>query len=189
MIQIGNDHPDNQIFKPTMVKSYNTHMGGTEHINQQLRAIQALRKSYKWCRKLAFRLIMQVSLNAFKVFQHHTAANPKVTCLSFLHDTIPLMITATPDVPQHLINEPGTGLPDRLTGRHFPSQKVPQEGSKDPRPTRKCRIRSAKGIKMKEGRPMKTVYVCRFCPSNLGLHSDLCFELYHTVLDYSNHGQ
>ena len=63
------------------------------------------------------------------------------------------MITATPDVSQHLINEPGTDLPDRLTGRHFPSQKMPQESSKDPRLTKKCRVCYAKGG------PMKTVYI------------------------------
>ena len=164
-------------------------MGGVDHVNQQLHAIQALRKSYKWYKKLAFRLITQMSLSAVKVFQHHTAANAKVTYLSFLYDAIILMITATPDVPQHLINEPGTDLPDRLTGRHFPFQKMPQEGSKDPRPTKKCRVCYTKGIKTKKGGPVKTAYVCRFCPSNSGLHPDLCFELYHTVLDYSNHGQ
>ena len=41
----------------------------------------------------------------------------------------------------------------------------------------------------KQSETVKIVYVCRFCPSNPGLHPDLCFELYHTVLDYSNHGQ
>ena len=54
--------------------------------------------------------------------------------MSFLHDAIALMVTATPDVPEHLINEPGNDLPDRLKGRHFPFQKIPQEGSKDPTP-------------------------------------------------------
>ena len=52
-----------------------------------------------------------MSLNASKVFQDHTAANAEVSYLSFLHDAIALMITATPDGPQHLINEPGTDLP------------------------------------------------------------------------------
>ena len=105
-------------------------------------------------------------LNAFKVFQHHTAANAKVTYLSFLHDAITLMITVTPDILQHLINKPGTDLPDRLSGRHFPSQKMPQEGNEDPKPTKKYRVSYAKCIKTKKGRPMKTVCVCYFCPSN-----------------------
>lgn len=48
MIQTGNDHLDNQILKPSMIKSYNTHMGGIDCIDQQLHAIQALRKSNKW---------------------------------------------------------------------------------------------------------------------------------------------
>ena len=73
---------------------------------------------------------MQMSLNAFEVFQYHTAANAKGTYLSFLHDAIALMITATPDVSQHLINEPGTDLSDRLTGRHFPFQKCHKKAVK-----------------------------------------------------------
>ena len=166
MIQIGNDHLDNQIFQPTMVKSYGTHMGGADRVDRLLHTIQALRKSYEWYKKLAFRLIMQISLNAFKVFQHHTAANAKFTFLSFLHDAIALMITATPDIPQRLINEPGTDIRDRLTWRHFPSQKMPQEGSKYP--TKKSRVCYVKGIKTKKGGPMKTVYVCCFSPSARG---------------------
>lgn len=48
---------------------------------------------------IGFQTHYQMSLNAFKVFQHHTAANAYVTYLSFLHDAIALMVTATPDVP------------------------------------------------------------------------------------------
>ena len=44
MIQIGNDHLDNQILKPRMVKSYSTHMGGIGRVDKQLHAFQALRK-------------------------------------------------------------------------------------------------------------------------------------------------
>ena len=99
------------------------------------------------------------------------------------------MITPTPHVPQHVINEPDADLPHRLTRRHFLPQKTSLEGSKGPRPTKKRTVCYAKGIKTKKGGPMKTVYACCCGPSNPGLHPDLCFELYHTVLDYSNHGQ
>ena len=126
---------------------------------------------------------MQVTLNSFKVFQNNTG-DTKVTYLSFLRDSIALMIAAMPDVPRP-IQDPGTDLPDRLTGRHFPSQKPGVEGSKDPRPTKKCRVCKARGVTTNKGGPMKTVYICRFCPSNPGLHPDKCFELYHTILDYS----
>ena len=56
-------------------------MGGVDPVDQQLHAIQALRKSYKWYNMLAFRLITQMSLTVFKAFQHHAAANAKVTYL------------------------------------------------------------------------------------------------------------
>lgn len=107
-------------------------MGGVDRVDQQLHAI--LRKSYKWYKKLAFRLIMQMTLNSFRIFQNFTHQK-SFPYLSFLHDAIVLMISTTPDVPR-LICEPGTDLPDRLTGRHFPSQKQAVEGSKDPRPTK-----------------------------------------------------
>ena len=58
--------------KPKVIRDYNIHMGGVDHVHQQLSGFHTLRKSYKWYKKLAFKLMMQVTLNAHKVFQKST---------------------------------------------------------------------------------------------------------------------
>ena len=73
MVETGkSNHEGNPVMKPTMVSSYNTHMGGADCIDQQLQNIQSLRKSYIWYKKLALQLVMQVMLNAHKAYQTHT---------------------------------------------------------------------------------------------------------------------
>lgn len=179
MIEVNKDRDGNSVFKPVIVKSYNTHMGGVDRVDQQLHNIQSLRKSYKWYKKLALRLVMQVTLNAYKIFQSHTGNTDK-TYQQFLHDTIVLVLSLTPDIPPVLDNHDTI---ERLSGRHFPSVKE-QEGA-TPRPHKKCRVCRARGIKTPKGQPVKTVYICNFCPSKPGLHPDTCFQAYHTLLDYS----
>ena len=60
-------------------------------------------------------------------------------------------------------------IPDtilRLTGQHFPEQRKADENAKDKRPSKKCRVCYAKGIRSNKGQPLKTVYIC---PSQPGL--------------------
>ena len=58
-------------------------MGGVDCVDQQLHAVQALRKSYKQYKKLLFRLILQAALNAHKIFIEATP-NEKDKKLSFV---------------------------------------------------------------------------------------------------------
>ena len=107
MVETGkSNREDNPVMKPTMVSSYNT----------QLCNIQSLRKSYKWYKKLALQLVMQVMLNAHKVYQIHTGND--MTYLQFLHDTIVLLLAVTPDIPIQVV---GDDTLQRLSKRHFPS--------------------------------------------------------------------
>ena len=70
MVQTGkSNHEDNLVIKPTMVSSCITYMDGVDRIDQQLNNIQSLRKSYKWYRKLALQLVMQVMLNTHRIYQ------------------------------------------------------------------------------------------------------------------------
>ena len=39
--------PDSNVLKPVAIKAYNQHMGGVHRVDQQLRSLQALRKTYK----------------------------------------------------------------------------------------------------------------------------------------------
>ena len=44
------------------------------------------------------------------------------------------------------------------------------------------RVCCAKGKKTNSGKPLKTVYICKFFPSHPGLHPEEYFGLYHTQL-------
>ena len=172
MVETGkSNREDNPVMKPTMVSSYNT----------QLCNIQSLRKSYKWYKKLALQLVMQVMLNAHKVYQIHTGND--MAYLQFLHDTIVLLLAVTPDIPIQVVGNDDTL--QRLSERHFPSVRQQAQGTTSARPHKKCCVCTARGIKTAEGEPVKTVYICNYCPSKPGLDPDKCFEAYHSMLDYS----
>ena len=92
------------------------------------------------------------------------------------------MITLRPSEQEH---EP---IPDytfhRLSGRHFiPVKKSPPE-AKDQHPTKWYIVCYACGVCTKNGSAIKTMYVCKACPSEYGLHPETCFEIYHTKLNY-----
>ena len=65
----------------------------------------------------------------------------------------------------------------------LPCDKKTAPGAKDQRPTKQCRVCSARHIKTIKGKPTKTIYICKTCPSQPGLHINKCFEIYHTELD------
>ena len=134
---------------------------------------RVLRKSYKWYRKLAFCLITYVILNAHKVFQHHTGKKDK-TFWQFMHDTTAALITSTP-----LING------DMHVDDTFPGLKKAAPAAMDKQTTKPCRVCTARGNKTLKGKRLKTVYIWKECPSEPGLHPGICFEAYHTMLDYS----
>ena len=83
----------NYILKPTVVREYNLHMGGVDRIDQQLHNVNLLRKSYKWYKKLVFRLMAQVILNSHKIYVFTTGSN--ITFLDFTQKTIIAWITAS----------------------------------------------------------------------------------------------
>ncbi|XP_065681354.1 piggyBac transposable element-derived protein 4-like [Hydra vulgaris] len=181
MIETGKTYAnDSAIYKPSIVRSYNSHMGGVDRVDQQLHSLRTLCKSYKWYKKLAFRMISQVILNAHKVFQYETGKS-KITFLDFLHETISSLALINPAIPNNQILDDTLS---RLTGRHFLSLKVASPDAKDKRPTKRCRVCYAKRKLSAKCQPLKTTYVCRFCPSEPGLHPDTCFEAYHTQVNY-----
>ncbi|XP_065653795.1 piggyBac transposable element-derived protein 4-like [Hydra vulgaris] len=167
------------IQKPICVKEYNSHMGGVDRVDQQLQSLNLLRKTYKWYRKLAFRLISQGILNSHKIFVKYTC-HKSTTFLDFLHDTIKLTFLSSPKLNKTLVPDDTI---HRLTGRHFPGTKQPSHDATDRRPSKLCRVCYARGIFNNNGKPLKTVHVCKTCPGEPGLHIDSCFEIYHTVLD------
>ena len=63
------DRDGNIIRKPTCIIDYNYNMGGVDMVDQQLDAIDVLRKSYKWYKKLFLRLMMQCILASHKLYK------------------------------------------------------------------------------------------------------------------------
>ena len=92
-----------------------------------------LHKSYKWYRKLAFRLITQAILNSHKVYQKVSEKNNATFC-DFLRDIITLVIQPVIPAVDPMIRFDETY--SRLTGRHFPDVKKPVPGAKDQQPTK-----------------------------------------------------
>ena len=139
MHQVDAYKPDgNPVFKPQAIKAYNQHM-----VDQQLHNLHTLKKTYKWYRKLAIRLLSQSLLNAHKVYQAHTGDD--ATFLDFLHDSIALLVTLTPPDPTRQLQDDTQA---RLTGRHFIDIRKPEPGAKDQRPTKECRVCRAVGLSL-----------------------------------------
>jgi len=65
------------IHKLQCVLDYNRHMGGVDVVDQQLESILAIRKTYKWYKKILFRLLLQLALST-----HKLSARRKQTGLS-----------------------------------------------------------------------------------------------------------
>ena len=86
--------PGKNAQNPKVIRDYNIHMEGVDCVDQQLHGFHTLRKSYKWYKKLAFKLMMQMTLNAHKVFQKSTEST--MNFHSFIHEIIATLITLRP---------------------------------------------------------------------------------------------
>ena len=172
--------PWKNVQKPRVIRYYNIHMGGVDRVDQQLHGFRTLRKSYKWYKKFGFRLMMQMTLNAHKVFQKSTEFT--MNRHSFIHEIIATLITLRPSEQKREPIHDDTF--HHLSGRHFISVERNPLEAKDQRPTKRCRECYASGIRTKNGSAIKKIYVCRACPSESSLHPETCFEIYHTKLNY-----
>ena len=150
-----------RVKKSTAIKAYNIHMGDVDRVDQQLHTLQCLRKSYKWYRKLAFRLMMQMILNAHKI--HGKEPGSKISFIDFVLEVVNSLIASLPLVPQATTVVPHDDF-ERLVSRHFPLVKKATDGASNQRPKKHCRVCYAKGKRTNSGKPLKTVYICKFCP-------------------------
>ena len=71
------DKEESIITKPTCIISYNHNMGGVDMMDQQLDAIDVLRKSYKWYKTLFLWLVRSA------VYQHTNNTSYKVVKMTF----------------------------------------------------------------------------------------------------------
>ena len=88
------DREGNSIMKPSMITLYSMHMGGVDKVDQQFHGLHTSRKTYKWYKKLAFRLISQMILNSHKLYIFH--AGKTTPFLDYLHDVIAALVMQKP---------------------------------------------------------------------------------------------
>lgn len=81
----------NAVVKPAFIREYNLHMGRVDHVDQQLHSVSPLRKMYKWYKKLAIRIVMQMVLNARKICIITTGQ--KMTFLQFIKNVVLSWVT------------------------------------------------------------------------------------------------
>ena len=112
-------------------------MGSADRVDQQLHGIQAVRKSYKWYKKLIFCLLLQVSLDSRKVYQKCTGSN--MVFLDYLTNSIKLMIALTPPIPPAINCAIPQSNVERLTGRYFPTLTPLVPGATS-RSHKRCRV-------------------------------------------------
>ena len=181
---VKRDKDGNIITKPTCIISYNHNMGGVDMMDQQLDAIDVIRKSYKWYKKLFLRLVMQCSLSAHKLFKLQGGKD------DFLHFLLGvgthLLINASR--LERLKKRTAVDSIARLTGRnHWPAKReTPAEWKAATSRVKNCRVCTARGKKMRGEKEIKTAWIYKDCSGEPGLCVDKeCFELYHTKFDFS----
>jgi len=177
------DKDGNAVMKPTCVLDYNRCMGGVDLVDQQLDSLLVIRKSYKWYKKLFFRIFLQSLLSAHKLYKL-TVTGGAHDFLKFVHDVVTQLLAFAP-----CRNVAGTSLDgiERLTGcNHFPA-KMEYEGTGSQRSSKKkiCCVCNARGIRTGKGGSVETTWVCETCPSLSGLCVEKGFKDYHMKYDYS----
>ena len=175
------------IQKPASIISYNANMGGVDMVDQQLDQLLVLRKSYKWYKKIAFRLLLQGFLAAHKLYIFN-GGNRNHDFLHFMHDAVTQIFLLSPRIEREVRS--GRDNIVRLTGRnHFPAKRQQTtDASKQKSKVKRCRVCYARRITTQKGQGIKTTWICTGCPDEPGLCMDgnkTCFQTYHTVFDFS----
>ena len=130
------DADGNAVRKPALIREYNLHMGDVDHVDQQLHNVSPLWKVYKWYKNLAFRITMQIILNAQKIYAGYTGA--KMHFRNFPKTVITSWITIEQDPqPGHIVLD---GTVSWLTGCYFSALLLPKPNAKDQQPSKRCRV-------------------------------------------------
>ena len=106
------DKDCNVVQKPTCIISYNHNISGVDMMDQQLEGIDALRKSYKWYKKLFLRLIMQCALSSHKLYKLKGGKD------AFLYYLLDLCTHLFHSAPRLELRRPAIDNTARLTGRN-----------------------------------------------------------------------
>ena len=138
-------------------------------VDQQLDAIDVLRKSDKSYKKLLLRLIMQCILASHKLYKK-TGGGHKF--LIFMLDLCTQLLQNTPRL-QNPVRRPGEDNIIRLTGRnHWPGRRDAPDWNQMKSRTEICRVCLAKERRTQAGNPIKMAWICKGYPGNPGLCVD-----------------
>lgn len=152
-----NHRTNEDIIKPTCVYEYNQNMGGVDNIDRQLSLTQTVRKTMKWYRKLFFHLIDLCLSNAHALYKMRNEGHTPFP--SFRLQVARSLLKL--DADESIISR-NVCPPNRLVGRHFPSNAT----------SRRCQLCSLRKI------TRRTKYMCSSCETPLCVAP--CFEQYHT---------
>ena len=182
------DKDGNVVQKPATITSYNSSMGGVDMVDQQLDQLLVLRKTYKWYKKLAFRLLLQGLLAGHKLYIFN-GGNRKHDFLRYMHDAVTQMFTRSPRLSREI--RTGNDNIRRLIGHdHFPSKRSkPTAATRRKSLVKNCRVCYARGIRTAKGGCVQSTWVCEGCPRKPGLCLDGvkdCFKAYHTKFDFAS---
>ena len=85
-------------------------------VNQQLHTVSPLQKKYKWYKRLAIRITMQMAFNAQKIYVIKTGQ--KMTFLQFMKNLVLSCVTILEGLPENMSPDENVIC---LTSCHFPS--------------------------------------------------------------------
>ncbi|XP_035825742.1 piggyBac transposable element-derived protein 4-like [Aplysia californica] len=170
------------VMKPTCIHDYCSKMGGVDLMDQVTRYDEISRKSFKWCRKLAFYLIDLWMVNAYQL---HRKFSPHRMCHSdFREAVITSLVAEAASVSQPASQRGASRAPSeaRLTERHFSSYIPSKPGAKRKHGAKDCVVYNLPSSSREKFKRIQTSHWCEDCEVPL-FYPD-CFKLFHTVVDY-----
>jgi hypothetical protein len=175
MVYTGKTHYETNepIQKPASVQEYNQNRGIVDKFDMQISAVECVRKTIKWYKKLFFHLLDVTVLNSYILHKQKSREN-----IQFSDFRLQLIrqIIETYGCPKAPRGRPNTGdNPIRLIGRHFPSLIPSTSTSQSPQ--KRCVV--CTNTTNRATKSTKTRYECRDC--NVGLCISACFRDYHTL--------
>ncbi|XP_033729277.1 piggyBac transposable element-derived protein 4-like [Pecten maximus] len=185
------DYEGNVVWKPDCVLDYNKYMGAVDRCDQMVTYGSFQRKTLKWWKKVFFHTLGLAVLNAYHIYKHRE------------DHPVPHRLFRRQLVAQ-LVEDSGVTGPEasgrrraapevlqRLSARHFPCH-LPPTGKKV-HAQRRCIVcgpaeadifrTQNPGVKVPNRTGHDTNFQCKQC--KVALCITPCFELYHTVSDYT----
>ena len=129
-------------------------------------------RSVKWWKSVFFHLLDLSIVNSHILFK--AATGSKMTRLDF-RSSVAMSLLEGLEHPRNHHVVSATEIPLRLTERAFP-EPIPYKGRVD------CKVCSDRSV----GQRHQTGYRRKLCHTALHLYP--CFEWYHTLKNYTNHG-